>query len=418
MKPSKFRSWPALPLFLLSLPVLAADHNVIVGCCGPRFSPSVLTVNAGDTVTWTFAGGDMAHNVVADGLFRCAQGCDGEGGSGIPSSDPWTVTRTFSTPDTAVNYYCEVHKDVGMTGRINVVPGAAVFDLNRHGLTGSWFQPVTAGQGAEIEVYKDLIGPGTGFLQGAWFTYDYKAPDGAASQRWYTFSGNVLSGQSGATLTMYQNVGGNFNASPVTTATLVGRVDFSATDCTHASMKYTFTDGSMRSGTIPMIRLLPNVTCSTTGPDTPSADFAYSGNWFDKTTSGQGIVMEVNPNLPVTQTDRVAAAQTSGFVFFAWYTYAPNGQSLGEAGQRWYTGQAPYTPGARALPMTLYETTGGLFDSATPVPNTVPVGTATATFTSCNALNLGFAFTGGSSAGSSGTINMSRVGPTPVGCAR
>jgi hypothetical protein len=266
-------------------------------------------------------------------------------------------------------------------------------------------------------VYQDLIAPGTGFMQGAMFTYDYKAPRGAASQRWYSFSGNVQSGQSSATLTMYQNVGGTFDAPPVTMAMPVGSVVFSATDCTHASMKYTFTDGSMRSGTIPLIRLLPNVTCSTTGPDTSSVDFAYSGNWYDKTTSGQGIVMEVNP-LPVTQSQGATAAAAGGNVFFAWYTYAPNGQSLGEAGQRWYTGQAQYAPGARTLPMTLYETTGGLFDSATPVPNTVPVGTATATFTSCSALNLAFNFTGGSSAGTQGTINMSRVvSPPPAGCA-
>ena len=105
----------------------------------------------------------------------------------------------------------------------------------------------------------------------------------ASSQRWYTFRGNVKSGQPSATLTIYQNVGGNFDAPPVTNAMPVGTVDFSVTDCTHATMKYTFTDGSMRSGTIPLTRLLPNVTCSTTGPDTPSADFAYSGNWFDKT---------------------------------------------------------------------------------------------------------------------------------------
>ena len=112
--------------------------------------------------------------------------------------------------------------------------------------------------------------------------------------------------------------------------------------------------------------------------------------------------MEVNPTQP--------------FAFLTWYTYAPNAQLLGEAGQRWYTGQASYTPGARTVPMTLFETTGGLFDRAAPVPNTVPVGTATAKFTSCTALQLDFSFTGGSSAGASGTINMSRVGPTPAGC--
>jgi len=275
-------------------------------------------------------------------------------------------------------------------------------DLNQHGLTGSWFEPATGGQGIEIEVYPNLAGPGTGFVQGSWFTFDHVAAGGAASQRWYTFGGNVPTGQASATLTLYQNVGGNFNALPITSATAVGSIELGFTDCTTATMAYTFTDGSARSGTIPLVRLTPNVTCSPSGTSATNADFAYSGNWFDPATSGQGIVLEVNPEAAVA--------------FFAWYTYGPNGQSQGAAGQRWYTGQGSYTAGARTLPMTLYETTGGLFDSATPTSNTVPVGTATATFTSCDAGRLTFNFTAGSSAGASGTINLSRVGPTPAGC--
>ena len=279
---------------------------------------------------------------------------------------------------------------------------SAGFDLNQQGLSGSWYQMATSGQGAEIEIYPNLVASGIGFLQGAWFAYGYKAPGGSDSQRWYTFSGNVPAGPSTVTLTLYQNTGGNFNGPPVTAASAVGSVLFSASDCTHASMTYAFTDGSGRSGTIPMTRLLPNVTCTSAGPDAPNADFGYSGNWYDQTTSGQGVVFELNPNQPLA--------------WLTWYTYAPNGQALGEAGQRWYTAQAAYMPGARMLPMTLYETTGGLFNNSTPTPTTVPVGTATATFTSCSALQLAFNFTGGSSAGTSGLINMSRVGPTPAGC--
>jgi hypothetical protein len=279
---------------------------------------------------------------------------------------------------------------------------SAAFDLNRQGLTGSWFQMATAGQGVELQVYPDLIAPGIGFLQGAWFTYDYKAAGGAASQRWYTFSGNVLSLQPSATLILYENTGGNFNAQPMTTATPVGTVVLSASDCTHVSMSYAFTDGSGRSGNIPMTRLLPNVTCTSDGQEPASSDFSYSGNWYDSTTSGQGVVFELNPNQPLA--------------WITWYTFAPNGQGLGEAGQRWYTAQSAYAPGARSVSMTLYETTGGLFDNASPAPHTVPVGTVTATFTSCTAMQLAFAFTGGSSAGTATTINMTRVGPTPSGC--
>ena len=111
-----------------------------------------------------------------------------------------------------------------------------------------------------------------------------------------------------------------------------------------------------------------------------------------------------------------SSATSASLAWLTWYTYGPNGHALGEAGQRWYTAQAVYVPATRSVPMTLYETTGGMFDKSTPAPTTVPIGTATVTFMSCTRLNLDFHFTGGSSAGTSGTINMTRVGPAPVGC--
>lgn len=45
----------------------------------------------------------------------------------------------------------------------------------------------------------------------SWFTFDTKA-GGADGQRWYTLSGDVPSGASNLALTIYRNVGGNFNA--------------------------------------------------------------------------------------------------------------------------------------------------------------------------------------------------------------
>ena len=293
--------------------------------------------------------------------------------------------------------------DSGHIGAAWTFTAASAFNMNQHGLTGSWFNPATAGQGVEIEVYPDLVSPGVGFIQAAWFTYDYVAPGAAASQRWYTFSGNVASGAPSASLILYQNIGGNFDAAPATTATPVGTVTLSAADCDHVSMAYTFSDGSGRSGMVPMTRLLPNVTCVASGPETPSADFGYSGNWFNSATPGQGIVFELNPVAPQA--------------WLTWYTYAGNGASQGAAGQRWYTAQQSYTPGARSVTLTIYETTGGLFNQPTPSPTTVPVGTATATFASCAALALNFNFTAGSNAGATGTIDMTRVGPTPAICA-
>lgn len=74
---------------------------------GLVFTPASLIVQVGDTVTWTNEGG--FHNVAAnDSSFRCAVGCDGEGGNGNPSSSNWSFSRTFGTPGT-VGYVCELH---------------------------------------------------------------------------------------------------------------------------------------------------------------------------------------------------------------------------------------------------------------------------------------------------------------------
>jgi hypothetical protein len=289
---------------------------------------------------------------------------------------------------------------VRRTFSINIGPNAP--NVDQQGLTGSWYQPATSGQGLEIEVFPDLVAPGAGFLQGGWFTFDYTASDGADHNRWYTLGGTLRAGDSAAVLALYRNVGGNFNAPPVTSGVQVGDVAMSFSDCTTAQLSYTFTDGSGRSGTVPLTRLTPNVSCAQAASTSASGDFGLSGNWFDPTTSGQGFIVELNPLAKI--------------LFFAWYTYAVNGQALGVAGQRWYTGQANYVPGGRSIPLLLYETTGGLFNSMAPAPTTAQVGMGELTFTSCTAATLSFSFIAGSNAGQAGSINLARVGPVPASC--
>ena len=237
-------------------------------------------------------------------------------------------------------------------------------DLNQHGLTGSWYDPAKSGQGIELEVFPDLIAPGTSLVQGAWFTFD-SAPVGASDrERWYTFNGNGQSGSASVPVTIYQNVGGNFDALPITQPTAVGSGTLAFSDCSNGTLSYTFTDGSGRTGSTPLTRLTPNVTCATDAASGTDADFALSGNWFAPATSGQGVVLELNPG--------------SQSLLLTWYTYAPAGQSMGASGQRWFFGlQKPYVPGSRSFALQLYETTGGLFDQPTnPAPSSEPVGTA------------------------------------------
>jgi minor extracellular serine protease Vpr len=291
-------------------------------------------------------------------------------------------------------------------GKINALAAldaiGALPNLNQHGLTGSWYEAATSGQGVEVEVYPNPSS-GTGSTFVSWFTYD-TVIGGAERQRWYTAQGQVVTGQPTASLTIYRNTGGNFNGPPVTNAQAVGTATLSFDTCSSGQMNYTFTDGTGRTGTMVLTRLTQNVTCSTTTPYPTNADFALSGNWYGGAlTSGQGFTAEVNPN--------------SGAFFAAWYTYAPLGATAGAAGQRWFTAQGTFTPGMRSIPVTIYETTGGTFDTPTPPgQKTVAVGSGTMVFQSCSAATFNFNFTGGTSTGQSGTIALSRVGPAPPGC--
>ena len=316
----------------------------------------------------------------------------------------------FTLPSTGAYYLWVTTWGRATTGRYSLTLFGAVGppkpDLNQHGLTGSWYEPATSGQGVELEVYPDLTAPGTGLAFMSWFTFD-SVVGGADRQRWYTADGPVVTGQSNATLTIYRNSGGNFNAPPITESQVVGTATLGFDSCTTGTLSYTFTDGTGRTGSIPLSRLTQSMTCSITGARPTNADFAFSGNWYDPATSGQGITVEVNTGSQV--------------LFLAWYTYAPNGAGAGAAGQRWYTAEqtTPLIPGSRTIPLRFFETTGGAFDTPTsPAPSTVVVGSGTLAFQNCSSATLSYNFTGGSSSsGASGSIALKRVGPVPAGCA-
>jgi hypothetical protein len=106
-------------------------------------------------------------------------------------------------------------------------------------------------------------------VQITWFTFDEVA-GGAERQRWYTLGGPVASGQTQASLTIYRNTGGNFDAPPRTMEQPVGTATLSFDSCTSGQLTYNFTDGSGRASTIPLTRLMPDVLCSK-----PTIDVEY-----------------------------------------------------------------------------------------------------------------------------------------------
>jgi len=285
---------------------------------------------------------------------------------------------------------------------VSVLLNTTVFggiNADQHGITGSWFNAATGGQGLEIEVFPDIGGVGQGFLFGGWFTYDIGA---AGGQRWYALEGGVTNTSSTALLGIYAGYGGNFAAPPVIAATQVGTATMTFNSCGNALLNYSFYDG--RVGTIPLSRLTANITCGNTGDNgTAPSNYLLSGSWSEASTGGQGFVFDVNP--------------TQKNFFAAWYTYTPNGQQTGGPGsERWYTIQTGFNPGDKSFTNApIYVTTGGVFNAATS-PTIAPVGTASLTFTSCTAATLTYAFTAGVNSGLSGTLNLTRTGPPPPGC--
>jgi len=314
-------------------------------------------------------------------------------------TQPWQPSTLDVNHDDYFDHARPGCADLAQSAYLDNSPRAALaLEINQHGLSGSWYEPATSGQGIEIEVYPDLNGPGAGYIFGSWFTFD----DVTHSQRWYTFAGSAPAGQSQASLTVYRNTGGNFDAAPVTNGVPVGTATLGFESCDTATFSYDVSDGTHRTGAIPLTRLTPNVTCSLGTTRTTNSDFSLSGNWYAPATSGQGLFMELNP--------------TAQALFFAWYTYSPNGQASGASGQRWYTGQARYSPGTRQIHANLYETTGGAFDSPIPAPHADAVGFADLTFSSCASARLTYTFTSGTNAGRSGTVDLVRVGPDPPAC--
>jgi len=303
------------------------------------------------------------------------------------------LTATEGTDATAGDANFD-HIELGPTG---TVPGFV--DVNQEGLSGTWFNPPTSGQGMQFTFSPDDSTPGVGTVFGTWYTFDTTAGDESA-QRWYTMQAALTTAES-VEFPIYQNTGGNFDSPPVTTVRAGSTGSLAFDSCTSGTFTYAFDDG--RTGTIPLTRAMPNVNCVETGtPTIAASDFGFSGTYYDPATAGQGMVVEINPD--------------NAYAFVGWYTYALAGQTSGAAGQRWITAQAPYTVGSGTVDLTLYDTTGGTFDSDATAVTTVPIGTATLTFTSCTTATFDYTISAGELAGQSDSIPLSRLGSTPASC--
>ncbi len=253
-------------LVLAWLPAQAAEHDVTVR--DNSFDPAQLTIEAGDTVTWTNQG-SLPHNVNADdNSFRCAQGCDGDGGNGTPSSANWSVTLTFDDPG-EIPYHCDQHGDTGGIGMAGVItveqkddPPPEAMDLN-FGHTGSWFKPEQSGQGFSVEIVPATQEGEPDQLVAYWFTYARGSAGGVNKQRWFVGQGPIDGPD--AELSVVQVTGGIFDDPKDVTSIEIGSATFHATSCTEATLTYSLDlngDGvEETTGEIALTRLTPDVVC-------------------------------------------------------------------------------------------------------------------------------------------------------------
>jgi plastocyanin len=94
----------------LAGPAMAADQTVTVGAGGDRFGPAAVTINQGDTITWSWR--DSGHNVYSNAgqseTFRSEY-----------LSNGGTFQKTFTQTGT-FSYVCQPHAGDGMRGTVTV----------------------------------------------------------------------------------------------------------------------------------------------------------------------------------------------------------------------------------------------------------------------------------------------------------
>lgn len=132
----------------------------------------------------------------------------------------------------------------------------------------------------------------------------------------------------------------------------------------------------------------------------PAEELPFSVNsglndaWFDPVTAGQGFFINVFPD---TQQ-----------LFLSWFTFDLNPSSvpavLGAPGQRWFTALGPIRGNGAEMVLSL--TSGGVFDSSSPAPQTVSAGTLFLAFESCDSAVANYTFP---ELGLSGQIALRRV---------
>jgi plastocyanin len=100
---------------LFSLPVLAADQGVNITGVSGGFSPSPVSVDPGNTVTWTNRDPNAGHNAYCGGPPNCPVAMIINGGRAVSSGQSESFTFQYSG---TYNYICSIHPS--MKGQVVV----------------------------------------------------------------------------------------------------------------------------------------------------------------------------------------------------------------------------------------------------------------------------------------------------------
>jgi len=251
----------ALPFLVAAMPA-QGDSYVGIDYCGPAsvcFNPTTLTINAGDRVTFLHDNEFRQlfpsliwplHNVVADdGSFRCALGCDGEGGNGSPGFEVY-FTRTFPNPG-VFSYHDEVSGAAGVivVGPAVVAPVEPVeppkpFAIGP-GMTGTWVD-AQSGHGWIIQVLPENR------ILAASMTFN-----ASGTQAWFLGVG-TYGGKAATIASAEQPSGGRWipNFDPGRVAHKAwGTLVFTFTDCNHGRVDFSSPVAGFGSGSMELRRL-------------------------------------------------------------------------------------------------------------------------------------------------------------------
>jgi plastocyanin len=226
--------------------------NVTVTASNYKFTPAVVEINVGDTVTFKNAEGH--HNVVAD---------DESYLSGSPSNEKWTFEHTYTSAGT-FGYFCAPHGSPGNgmfgTVHVNAVTTTPSIKLGGY-LSGNWYNPAQGGHGFQFEFTNqaDSAVPTQNELVAIWFVY---TPDGSA-QNWIYAQGPYDASKNTVTLpaTIFHGArfpypAGNFDSNALQGSLGDwGTLTFTFSDCNNGTASWTSTANGYGNGSIPITRV-------------------------------------------------------------------------------------------------------------------------------------------------------------------